>query len=61
MSVILAGGILSAADLLGRILGKTGVRVASKVSGLLLAAFAVMMVRKGLVAIIGAFGAGPVK
>jgi multiple antibiotic resistance protein len=51
-NVLLAGGVLSSAEMIGRVLGKTGVRVASKVSSLLLAAFAVMMVRQGLVAII---------
>ncbi len=51
-NVLFAGGVLRSAELLGRVLGKTGVRVASKVSSLLLAAFAVMMVRKGLVEII---------
>jgi multiple antibiotic resistance protein len=56
-NVLLTGLILTGADLLIRILGKTGVRVASKVSSLLLAAFAVMMVRKGLTEMIAQIGA----
>lgn len=56
-NVVFAGVVLNGADLLGRILGKTGVRVASKVSSLLLAAFAVMMVRQGIVKIVSGIGA----
>jgi len=51
-NVLLAGVVLHSADLLTKLLGRTGSRVASKVSGLILAAIAVMMIRKGLTAII---------
>jgi multiple antibiotic resistance protein len=43
-------------SLLQKIFGRTGAKVVSKLASLLLAAFAVMMVRKGIVAIITAAG-----
>ncbi len=55
-NVLLTGVILSGADSLALRLGKTGVRVASKVASLLLLAFAVMMVRKGITEIIAQVG-----
>ena len=53
-NVLLVGGILSVADMATGLLGKAGVRVASKVSNLLMAAIAVMMIRRGLAEIIAA-------
>ena len=48
VNVGLAGLVLMGSDLLTRLLGRTGSRVVSKVASLILAAIAVMMVRKGL-------------
>jgi multiple antibiotic resistance protein len=49
INVILAGTIFLFSDILIRILGIAGSRALSKVMSLLLAAIAVMMIRKGLV------------
>jgi multiple antibiotic resistance protein len=49
VNVFLAGVIFSLSDLLLRVLGEGGTRALSKVTSLLLAAIAVMLVRKGLV------------
>ena len=51
-NVILAGFVLQGSEVLIRVLGKAGSRVVSKVASLLLAAIAVMMIRKGLMEII---------
>lgn len=48
VNVALAGAVLLSADVLMRILGRSGSRVVSKVANLILAAIAVMMIRKGL-------------
>jgi len=47
-NVVLAGGVLSYAEGLERVLGSTGSKAISKIVSLLLAAVAVMMIRKGL-------------
>lgn len=52
INVILAGLIFSFSNFLIRILGEGGSRALSKVTSLLLAAIAVMLIRKGLVYII---------
>ena len=51
-NVILAGFVLQGSEVLIRLLGKAGSRVVSKVASLLLAAIAVMMIRKGLMEIL---------
>ena len=48
VNVILAGVILSLAPRIHRVLGKAGAKTVSKIASLLLAAIAVMMVRRGL-------------
>lgn len=48
-NVLLAGIILSSSDILIRILGQRGSRALSKVTSLLLAAIAVMLIRKGII------------
>jgi multiple antibiotic resistance protein len=52
VNVLLAGGVFLSADLLTRVLGKAGSRAISKVASLILAAIAVMMIRRGLTVII---------
>jgi multiple antibiotic resistance protein len=52
INIILAGAILLTADFWTRLLGSAGSQAASKVSSLLLAAIAVMMIRKGIIEII---------
>ena len=47
-NVVLAGGVLLHAEVLERVLGSTGSKAISKIVSLLLAAIAVMMIRKGL-------------
>jgi len=48
INVLLAGLIFSASDFLIKILGESGSKAMSKITSLLLAAIAVMMVRKGI-------------
>lgn len=61
-NVMLAGVLLLCAGGLTRLLGQTGIRAVSKVVSVLLAAIAVMMIRKGILGIIalaaGTGGAG---
>ena len=52
LNLLVAGVVLLSADLLTRILGTAGSRVVSKVASLILAAFAVMMVRTGVLEIL---------
>lgn len=52
VNIALAGVVLMSADLLTRLLGRAGSRVVSKVASLILAAIAVMMIRKGLTGIL---------
>lgn len=52
VNIIIAGIVFLLSGLIIRILGKTGVKTISKLSSLLLAAIAVMMIRRGVVAII---------
>jgi len=51
VNIILAGLILSLSDAIIKVLGKSGSRALSKVTNLLLAAIAVMLIRKGVVQI----------
>ncbi len=53
VNIILAGVVFLCSDLLIKIIGRAGSRALSKVMALLLAAIAVMMVRKGIFLIIG--------
>jgi len=52
INLILAGLIFSSADILIKLIGHSGARTLSKVTSLFLAAIAVMMIRKGITAII---------
>ena len=52
LNILLAGAIFSLSDILIKILGEAGAKALSKVMGLLLAAIAVMMVRKGLLQVL---------
>ena len=52
LNIAIAGAVFLAADLFTRFLGQAGSRAVSKVASLILAAFAVMMIRRGIVAII---------
>ncbi len=53
VNVALAGAVFASAEFIHRLLGKAGARAASKLASLLLAAIAVMMVRKGVFQLIG--------
>jgi multiple antibiotic resistance protein len=48
VNILLAGVLFRFASSVQRILGKTGEKIVSKIASLLLAAYAVMMVRKGI-------------
>jgi len=48
INILIAGGIFLSAPLINRVLGKTGSKTISKISSLLLAAIAVMIIRRGL-------------
>ncbi len=54
-NVLLAGLVFAASDFFHRLLGRTGAQIVSKLASLLMAAIAVMMVRKG----VSVFVAGP--
>ncbi|MEI7836670.1 MAG: MarC family protein [Planctomycetota bacterium] len=53
LNVLLAGVFFRLSDRFTRLLGKTGVSVVSKIACLILAAIAVMMIRKGIYEIVG--------
>ncbi len=53
--MVLAGLLLFCANALSRHLGQTGIRAVSKIVSVILAAFAVMMVRKGILGIIACY------
>ncbi|HPY77927.1 MAG TPA: MarC family protein, partial [Anaerohalosphaeraceae bacterium] len=53
LNLLLAIGVLLSADFWYRILGQTGSQAVSKVANLILAAIAVMMIRKGLLTVLG--------
>ena len=48
VNILIAGAVFGAAPYIDRLLGKSGARAVSKVASLLLAAIAVMIVRKGI-------------
>jgi multiple antibiotic resistance protein len=48
VNIIIAGAVFWLAAPINRILGRSGSRALSKLAGILLAAIAVMMVRKGI-------------
>lgn len=52
VNILIAGGVFMTADFWMRLLGQAGSQAISKVGSLLLAAFAVMMMRRGLISII---------
>lgn len=49
-NIVIAGALFAASRHLHRLLGKAGTRTVSKIAALVMAAFAVMMVRKGITA-----------
>ncbi|MBM4018195.1 MAG: MarC family protein [Planctomycetes bacterium] len=57
VNILLAGVIFMGADTLTRLLGPAGSRALSKVAGLILAAIAVMMIRRGLAGALAAVAA----
>ena len=60
VNIGIAGLVFSAAGSVHRVLGDAGTKAVSKLASLLLAAIAVMMVRKGVLALIQGYGARPV-
>jgi multiple antibiotic resistance protein len=58
INIILAGFVFSSLGTIMRVIGNSGAQIASKIANLLLAAIAVMLIRKGVVAIMskGIFG-----
>lgn len=52
LNIVIAGLIFSGARRITAVLGRTGTRTVSKVASLLLAAIAVMLIRKGVVGVI---------
>jgi multiple antibiotic resistance protein len=50
LNVLIAGVVFSFAGYINRLLGRAGANIVSKIANLLLAAIAVMMIRKGIVA-----------
>jgi len=56
VNLILAGIIFSSSNAIIKILGSSGTRAVSKIMSLLLGAIAVMMIRKGIIEILGARG-----
>ena len=53
LNILLVWGVLHVADRLMARLGRAGAKVVSKVFNLVLAAFAVMLIRKGFTLIFG--------
>ena len=52
-NIVLAGMVLSSAGTMTRVLGEAGSKALSKVADLFLAAYAVMMIRRGLMEFVG--------
>ena len=48
INILIAGGIFLSSPLINRVLGKTGSKTISKITSLLLAAIAVMIIRRGI-------------
>jgi multiple antibiotic resistance protein len=59
VNIVIAGAVFRLAGPIHRALGRSGSRALSKLAGILLAAIAVMMVRKGIVMIWPGNAAGP--
>ena len=57
LNIAIAGIVFLAADLFTRFLGQAGSRAVSKVASLIIAAFGVMMIRRGIVAILAGLAA----
>ena len=57
VNIALAGIVFLGADLFTRLLGQAGSRAVSKVAALIMAAFAVMMIRRGVAGILAALAA----
>ena len=55
-NVLFAGLVFGSADFFVRVLGNSGTRIVSKIASLLMAAIAVMMVRKGIVLLLASGG-----
>jgi len=53
VNILITGGIFSISSIIQKILGETGTRALSKITNILLAAIAVMMVRRGLSSLLG--------
>ncbi len=58
LNILIAGSIFSASRIIYRFLGKTGAKTVSKITSLLLAAIAVMIIRRGLSTLFGIGMAG---
>jgi multiple antibiotic resistance protein len=52
LNILLAGAVFSSSRMIYRFLGKTGAKTVSKITSLLLAAIAVMIIRRGLYSIL---------
>ena len=57
LNIAIAGAVFLGADLFTRLLGQAGSRAVSKVASLIMAAFAVMMIRRGVAGILAALAA----
>lgn len=57
-NILLAGAMFAASRRIHRILGKAGTRTVSKIAALVLAAFGVMMIRKGVISVLSGAGIG---
>ena len=58
INMIIVGFVFFASDFLARVIGKTGANAISKLAHLLIAAIAVMMIRKGIFLLLAAVPAG---
>ena len=58
INVFIAGAVFRSAEAINRILGNAGTRIVSKVASLLLAAIAVMIVRKGVESLVSSHPIG---
>jgi multiple antibiotic resistance protein len=58
LNIAIAGVVFLSAGAINRLLGKAGAKTVSKIAALLLAAIAVMIVRKGVIALVQTGGSG---
>jgi multiple antibiotic resistance protein len=56
LNLLIAGVVFSAAEVVVKVVGQTGLRIISKIVALFLAAIGVLMVRMGLMEFLGALG-----